>query len=47
MNTKLNWYQDRLFIMDLIYKCNDLDTLMSLIHPKFLNDKEMSEEVES
>jgi hypothetical protein len=45
MNTKFNWYQDRLFIMDLIYKCNDLDTLMSLIHPKFLNDKEMMEEV--
>jgi hypothetical protein len=27
--------------MDLIYKCNDLDSLMSLIHPKFLNDKEI------
>lgn len=45
MNTKFNWYQDRSFIMDLIYKCNDLDSLISLIHPKFLNDKEMMEEV--
>ena len=45
MNNKLNWYQDRSFIMDLIYKCNDLDSLMLLIHPKFLKDKEMMEEI--
>lgn len=45
MNTKYNWYQDRLFIMDLIYKCNDLDALTSFIHPKFLKDKELVEEV--
>lgn len=45
MNTKYNWYQDRSFIMDLIYKCNDLDALTSFIHPKFLKDKELVEEV--
>lgn len=45
MNTKYNWYQDRSFIMDLIYKCNDLDALTSFIHPKFLKDKELMEEV--
>lgn len=45
MNTKYNWYQDRSFIMDLIYKCNDLDTLTSFIHPRFLKDKDLMEEV--
>lgn len=45
MSPKLNWYNDKLLIMDLIYKCNDLDGLMALINPKFLNDKLLIEEV--
>lgn len=45
MSPKLNWYNDKLLIMDLIYKCNDLDGLMSLINPKFLKDKLLVEEV--
>jgi len=45
MNHKLNWYRDKSLIMDLIYKCNDLEGLISLIHPRFLKDKEMMEEI--
>jgi hypothetical protein len=45
MSPKLNWYNDKLLIMDLIYKCNDLDGFTALINPKFLDDKLLIEEI--